>query len=190
MLPIMAARYLLEPEWKQVLKTLMKTFLIILSVSLVPIFSGCYTQFAVEKDETTFAETPETPDSVAYIYIPQNGLVPIHGWTPVPESPTEPATEEVTPEPQTELWQDFSYPILLPAYHSPNPVESAVGRVSFYSPVSTPQPMNAQTTSVSTLPETNVRRTSGVQRVTSRIPVSSSTDETTRNSGTTRRGRR
>jgi hypothetical protein len=169
----------------------MKCLLIVVSSFFIPIFSGCYTQLLMNRNEQNLVTQRETADTVSYVYFPQNKLVPIHGWAPAAEALNAPVTDEFAPEPQAlELWPAILNPDVLPADPPPNPVVPVAATEFFYFPAGTPQPTTAQTTTATTTPERNVRRTSGVQRAASPPPASSSTDETTRNSGMTRRGRR
>jgi hypothetical protein len=169
----------------------MKYLLIVVSSFFIPIFSGCYTQLLMNRNEPNHVTQRKTADTVSYVYFPQNKLVPIHGWAPAAEGLNAPATDEVAPEPQSlELWPTISYPVVFAADPPPNLVAPVAATEFFYFPAGTPQSTTPQTTTAATAPEMNVRRTSGVQRAASPPPASSSTDETTRNSGMTRRGRR
>jgi len=172
----------------------MKFFLIILASFFVTLFAGCYTQLVTERDESSLTGPQESGDTVSYFYFPQNHLVPIHGWAPAVESPITPPTEESAPEPQDdEPWQVIWYPA--DRFEDPGPrTADPVGRPEPpHQPVSTQQaaPAKQKPSAASPAsPVTNVRRTSGVQRTGVQNATASSPQDTTRNSGTTRRGGR
>jgi len=169
------------------------------AVLVILLFPGCYTQLLTENDEP-WADEPQTlPDTETYCYFPQNHLDPIPGWNPpvqytaqvVPSAPDTTLTTEVVASPtdDQEQWPAiFYYAVISPLGLSTQPIGPDGEKTSAIFPVTKQQDNSSPT--ASSLPPSpsvpDVRRTSGYQRVGEAAPGTSS-DDTMRKSGTTRR---